>query len=645
MPISAQNTNITPNIASPPGSVSSFALTGVPTGIDNFGDSITFGVGAVSVTNTGGLANSFATQLDADVAKNSAAVNNYGVGGNECADMAKAVYANLTPNSSSNPAVTMETGVNDGYLRSSPTSTGNQTLFSACYQSAMAWATVPRQFKVYAQDSQCSTTGTWTNATAWVSGVGKTSSASGATLTCTVIVGPSGVLYVGYYWNDSSTGTMTWTIDSVSQTTLAAEPVTISTQNGVTDDIPLARVTGLSQGSHTVVFTTTSTQQVAVYWLGSAWPIRTPAPPTVYAMGVPYTYNGGPSGCTSCLVPNSTTSVFDNLTKLATSTLASDGLQIIFVDIRNGGPANPNTDTGRGWINSTTDMAPTTTGAGGLSCTNYATGTTQGLHPSARTIGSTVDGCGHDHLRQAFEYYMQPRTGYTPGQIVCEFITQTAVTPNGTVTDLFSSITKGISPSGGGCELPAGLLSLNPNFHVSTTFSHNSGSSTMDYQWSITPVTSSTWAATTAYSVTQILLPTSNNTSLDYFEATVAGTSGSTQPTWSTTCGTAGNTCTDGGVTWTNLGSGICIASPGWASSNSGAFWQYADIMVTSPNNEDCSVDIALSGSALAPITGSGAQGTTLTMPTTIPLNMHLTCVGGTTDQCRGFKEIVRAEW
>lgn len=39
------------------------------------------------------------------------------------------------------------------------------------------------------------------------------------------------------------------------------------------------------------------------------------------------------------------------------------------------------------------------------------------------------------------------------------------------------------------------------------------------------------------------------------FQATVSGSSGSSEPNWNVTCPNAGNTCTDGGVTWTNIGS------------------------------------------------------------------------------------------
>lgn len=57
------------------------------------------------------------------------------------------------------------------------------------------------------------------------------------------------------------------------------------------------------------------------------------------------------------------------------------------------------------------------------------------------------------------------------------------------------------------------------------------------------------WAATTAYSLGDRVVPTSSNGF--YYECTTAGTSAGTEPTWPTTIG---NTVVDGTVTWTCFG-------------------------------------------------------------------------------------------
>ncbi|HSY22315.1 MAG TPA: hypothetical protein VK841_09385 [Polyangiaceae bacterium] len=62
-------------------------------------------------------------------------------------------------------------------------------------------------------------------------------------------------------------------------------------------------------------------------------------------------------------------------------------------------------------------------------------------------------------------------------------------------------------------------------------------------------IVGSTWAATTAYTTTQFVVPTVANGF--YYKCTTGGTSGSSQPTFPTTVGT---TVTDGSVTWTCWG-------------------------------------------------------------------------------------------
>lgn len=62
-----------------------------------------------------------------------------------------------------------------------------------------------------------------------------------------------------------------------------------------------------------------------------------------------------------------------------------------------------------------------------------------------------------------------------------------------------------------------------------------------------------TWAANTAFTLNQIIRPTSGNTYL--YQAVVAGTShATTEPTWSTTRGINN---TDNSVTWLNIGRSV----------------------------------------------------------------------------------------
>ena len=61
------------------------------------------------------------------------------------------------------------------------------------------------------------------------------------------------------------------------------------------------------------------------------------------------------------------------------------------------------------------------------------------------------------------------------------------------------------------------------------------------------------WQASTAYVLSAHVQPTNNNPSYYSFKAT-SGTSGTTEPNWNTSCPNKNDTCTDGTITWTNLG-------------------------------------------------------------------------------------------
>ena len=62
------------------------------------------------------------------------------------------------------------------------------------------------------------------------------------------------------------------------------------------------------------------------------------------------------------------------------------------------------------------------------------------------------------------------------------------------------------------------------------------------------------WLASKNYVAGYVMNPVNNNAANNSYQATVAGQAGGTEPVWSTTCPSVGNTCTDGGVTWTNIG-------------------------------------------------------------------------------------------
>jgi hypothetical protein len=91
---------------------------------------------------------------------------------------------------------------------------------------------------------------------------------------------------------------------------------------------------------------------------------------------------------------------------------------------------------------------------------------------------------------------------------------------------------------------------------------------------SVTHTVANSWgtsrANSTAYNVDDVVRPATGNGFL--YRCSVAGTSGGTVPSYSTTLG--GNT-TDGGVTWETVGTGIIVFAcndPSWASFSAGPF-------------------------------------------------------------------------
>jgi hypothetical protein len=76
-----------------------------------------------------------------------------------------------------------------------------------------------------------------------------------------------------------------------------------------------------------------------------------------------------------------------------------------------------------------------------------------------------------------------------------------------------------------------------------------------------TAATAQPWQASYAYVAGQVARPVTATTHL--YQCTVAGTTGSSQPTWPT----SGGTVTDGGVTWTDLGAATAVQFSGTGAS------------------------------------------------------------------------------
>jgi hypothetical protein len=116
-------------------------------------------------------------------------------------------------------------------------------------------------------------------------------------------------------------------------------------------------------------------------------------------------------------------------------------------------------------------------------------------------------------------------------------------------------VTLGDTALGSGCNSGNGCLLNIDGTTGGTTNSHYIADINYDGLYFEINGTYPTWAATTPFGSPpgqgKCIKPTVNNSANDYFCATSAGTTSSTQPNWGSACAT---TCADGSVIWTNQG-------------------------------------------------------------------------------------------
>ena len=334
----------------------SFLTTGKT--IVNFGDSITNGALASPT------ANSYASLVDAD---SGAVATNSGANGAMACDMGQTqVWGNTNPSLTSSALYTMMVGTNEVVYKGTG---AYEPVYQSCHQADLAWLAVPSDYKVFAQNAGCSTTGTWANATTYQSGIGRSSTTSGSTLTCPITT-TGGPIYVWYNRVDGNGGTFTYAVDGGAATAVNAfTSPAIATNNGGTQGLGLLRITGLAAGSHSVVFTVTSATSgsnvVHVFALGTPPGLSYASQNTVFSAGVPKQQADASAAATT---------QYNALAKADADLLAGDGLPVRFVDVQ-------------AYLNLATDYGDP-------------------LHPN---------NLGHEHLREAFEAVMQfPRIAAVP---------------------------------------------------------------------------------------------------------------------------------------------------------------------------------------------------------------------------------------
>lgn len=340
-------------------------------GLDMFGDSLTVGTGTASPSTQG-----YAALLTADIATNvTATVNNYGTGGDTAADMNFKMFTDLArPSETGNPIVTTLIGMNDGQRT---LNAAYQTAYSQVFLAEHAGAALAATNTVLGGDASVTQAGTWAADSTFANFAGIKSTTNGSTLTTTGYVSSNGVLYVFFGDYASSAGTFTVQIDGVTATDTVTGNTTLSTQYPASfSNDSYAEVVGLARfittpGSHTVVVTVTSatsaSNKVTIFAFGfpPAQRLRGLTAPKVFAGGL-IRENADTN--------SANTATINALSQAGVNTLAGDGLDVTFVDVRQ-------------YVNSGLDMGAAT--AQGCTASNNSP-----LHPGS---------CGHRHLAQAFE--------------------------------------------------------------------------------------------------------------------------------------------------------------------------------------------------------------------------------------------------
>ena len=289
-----------------------------------FGDSITAGIGATSASTTAYI------PLLSGLA--GWTVTNAAVSTSMILDQLTPILATTT---AVGDAYTLQIGTND--QRTYQTDATKRTVFERAHQAAIAWLGIPSTRKTLG--TSANVTGSWSTSSEY-SGIGRTTSSSGATMTATVY---GGTIYVAYIVANSTTGTFTVSVDGVSQGTLSTDPgATITSALSRTYTEQLARFTGFSEGAHTVLITQTS-GTVKIDWIAGVVSSQQDLWPVVVVGNVPKMTSAAYAsfGGSDTTVGDYNTVISSNI-----STLAGDGLNVKSVDVWS--VIDPNTDLNDG---------------------------------------------------------------------------------------------------------------------------------------------------------------------------------------------------------------------------------------------------------------------------------------------------------
>lgn len=286
--------------------------------------------------------------------------HNFGLSGDQAADMSLKVTTDANPADNNNPVFTTMIGLNDSFHYGYDPD--KQITFQNTLMAALAWLALPRSQKIFGQDKALSPTGKWNPDNTIAQGLGVSSSTQGNALQLSMVT-IGAPIYLAYKIQDGNSGTASVMIDGMKIGTLCSCGINgslISTINSpLGTGIALARYP-VPSGPHTVKITVTSTTSPQntffLEWIATR---RFPAwnPPSIVYVGQITRQQNDTN--------EPANQDYDSIAQSVVSALDGDGLAIHLVPTRD-------------YMNTTTDMHDT-------------------LHPN---------NVGHSNLRFAFEAVM-----------------------------------------------------------------------------------------------------------------------------------------------------------------------------------------------------------------------------------------------
>ncbi len=362
-------------------------------GLVAWGDSITAGTTPTSSCLAAGGYTCYAYLLSFKLGGPLASLALTASSGDMAADTSIKVVTSSVVMTSGNSTNTLMVGVNEA--NSYANNAAQKNIYSQAHSAIIGWLTTPDILKVGMQQTGSTgngnyavvptLAGTWTVFGSYKAGWGEQSTVQNSTITWTDTVSclpgaTNGAYYYFYSIKDGDAGTQTFSIDAVASTDTITGAAslqtagggvgntgTISTLNGATQTIAMARFVATC-GSHSFKVTNTgATGTTFAYAAGSTYINSEADAPRVIVGGVLRQLADANSAATAAY----NTVAFNDV-----ATLRADGAYTDFADVR-------------AYVNSVS--------SGTIGGDMY-----NALHPDVSTIYPCITACGHQHLVEAF---------------------------------------------------------------------------------------------------------------------------------------------------------------------------------------------------------------------------------------------------